>query len=108
MTTSDYTAAVALKLATSERISTSNTTAGRACDTQCGFTLSSCGAAHMLFPRQHLATRIFDVEFLRPVKAFCTPIAELLVIWYEGAGSMPNFVRDSLSMLRDLLTPCAG
>ena len=62
---SDYIAAVALKLATYERIFApcrSSTTAGRAGDAQCGFKLSSRGAAHILFPRQHLATRIFNIQ----------------------------------------------
>ena len=108
---SDYIAAVALKLATYERIFApcrSSTTAGRAGDAQCGFKLSSRGAAHILFPRQHLATRIFNVEFLRPIKASCIPVAELPVIWYEATGSRLNFVRDSTLMLRDLLILCVN
>ncbi|KAH9024975.1 glycosyltransferase family 2 protein [Lactarius hengduanensis] len=75
----------------------------RAADTQCGFKLFSRAAARALFPRQHLATWIFDVELLLLAKTLGIPVAEVPVTWHEVAGSKLSVVRDSLQMLRDLL-----
>ncbi|KAI0259425.1 glycosyltransferase family 2 protein [Gloeopeniophorella convolvens] len=76
---------------------------GHVRDTQCGFKLFSRGAARALFPRQHLATWIFDVELLLLAKALRIPVVEVPVGWHEVAGSKLSVVRDSLQMLRDLL-----
>ncbi|KAI9430184.1 glycosyltransferase family 2 protein [Lactarius indigo] len=76
---------------------------GHVSDTQCGFKLFSRGAARELFPRQHLATWIFDVELLLLAKTLGIPVAEVPVTWHEVAGSKLSVVRDSLQMLRDLL-----
>ena len=76
---------------------------GHVRDTQCGFKLFSRAAARALFPRQHLATWIFDVELLLLAKTLCIPVVEVPVTWHEVAGSKLSVVRDSLQMLRDLL-----
>lgn len=72
-------------------------------DTQCGFKLFSRRAAQQIFPAQHLATWIFDVELLLLAKQLSIPVAEVPVQWHEVAGSKLNVVKDSLQMLRDLL-----
>jgi len=71
-------------------------------DTQCGFKLFSRAAARALFPRQRLATWIFDVELLLLAKMLRIPVVEVPVTWNEVAGSKLSVVRDSLQMLRDL------
>jgi len=76
---------------------------GHVRDTQCGFKLFSRPAARALFPRQHLATWIFDVELLLLAKTSGIPVVEVPVTWHEVAGSKLSVVRDSLQMLRDLL-----
>ena len=76
---------------------------GHVRDTQCGFKLFSRAAARALFPRQHLATWIFDVELLLLAKALRIPVVEVPVTWHEVPGSKLSVVRDSLQMLRDLL-----
>jgi len=72
-------------------------------DTQCGFKLFTRRAAQQIFPVQHLATWIFDVELLLLAKQLGIPVAEVPVEWHEVAGSKLNVVKDSLQMLRDLL-----
>ena len=72
-------------------------------DTQCGFKLFTRRAAQKIFPVQHLATWIFDVELLLLAKQLGVPVAEVPVEWHEVAGSKLNVVKDSLQMLRDLL-----
>ncbi|EIW75103.1 glycosyltransferase family 2 protein [Coniophora puteana RWD-64-598 SS2] len=72
-------------------------------DTQCGFKLFSRRAAAHIFPAQHLATWIFDVELLLLAKQLGIAVCEVPVGWHEVAGSKLNVVRDSLQMLRDLL-----
>ncbi|KAF8555656.1 glycosyltransferase family 2 protein [Imleria badia] len=72
-------------------------------DTQCGFKLFTRRAAQQIFPAQHLATWIFDVELLLLAKQLGIPVAEVPVEWHEVAGSKLNVVKDSLQMLRDLL-----
>jgi len=75
---------------------------GHVRDTQCGFKLFSRAAARALFPRQHIATWIFDVELLLLAKTLHIPVVEVPVTWHEVAGSKLSVVRDSLQMLRDL------
>ncbi|KAG9313133.1 glycosyltransferase family 2 protein [Chiua virens] len=72
-------------------------------DTQCGFKLFTRSAAQKIFPVQHLATWIFDVELLLLAKQLGIPVAEVPIEWREVAGSKLNVVQDSLQMLRDLL-----
>ena len=72
-------------------------------DTQCGFKLFSRPAARVLFPAQHLATWIFDVELLLLAKQAGIPVDEVPIEWHEVPGSKLNVVSDSLQMLRDLL-----
>jgi len=72
-------------------------------DTQCGFKLFTRRAAQQIFPAQHLATWIFDVELLLLAKQLGIPVTEVPVEWHEVAGSKLNVVKDSLQMLRDLL-----
>lgn len=72
-------------------------------DTQCGFKLFTRRAAQKIFPAQHLATWIFDVELLLLAKQLSIPVVEVPVEWHEVAGSKLNIVKDSLQMLRDLL-----
>ncbi|KAF8628714.1 hypothetical protein AX17_005936 [Amanita inopinata Kibby_2008] len=72
-------------------------------DTQCGFKLFSREAARQIFPAQHLATWIFDVELLLLAKQLRIPVAEVPIEWHEVAGSKLNVMTASLQMLRDLL-----
>ncbi|KAI0317221.1 glycosyltransferase family 2 protein [Amylostereum chailletii] len=72
-------------------------------DTQCGFKLFTRAAAREIFPRQHLATWIFDVEILLLAKQQGIPVVEVPIEWHEVPGSKLNVVVDSLQMLRDLL-----
>ena len=72
-------------------------------DTQCGFKLFSRRAAQQIFPYQHLATWIFDVELLLLAKYLQIPVAEVPIEWHEVAGSKLNIVTASVQMLRDLL-----
>ena len=72
-------------------------------DTQCGFKLFSRSAAQQIFPYQHLATWIFDVELLLLAKAQNMPVAEVPIEWHEVSGSKLSVFADSLQMLRDLL-----
>ena len=72
-------------------------------DTQCGFKLFSRRAAQQIFPYQHLATWIFDVELLLLAKAQDIPAAEVPIEWHEVSGSKLHVFADSLQMLRDLL-----
>ena len=72
-------------------------------DTQCGFKLFTRPAAQKIFPAQHLATWIFDVELLLLAKQLSIPVAEAPIEWHEVAGSKLNIVKDSLQMLRDLM-----
>ncbi|KAF9024629.1 glycosyltransferase family 2 protein, partial [Hymenopellis radicata] len=72
-------------------------------DTQCGFKLFSRAAAQQIFPLQHLATWIFDVELLLLAKQLRIPVAEVPVDWHEVPGSKLNVVTASLQMLKDLL-----
>jgi len=76
---------------------------GHVRDTQCGFKLFSRAAARSLFPRQHIATWIFDVELLLLAKSLRIPVVEVPVTWHEVPGSKLSVVKDSLQMLRDLL-----
>ncbi|KAI5995466.1 hypothetical protein EDD15DRAFT_2254284, partial [Pisolithus albus] len=77
--------------------------AGDIRNTQCGFKLFPCRAAQMIFPAQHLSTRIFDVELLLLAKRLSIPVVEVPVEWHELTGSKLNIAKDSLQMLRDLL-----
>ncbi|KAI0058863.1 Alg5-prov protein [Artomyces pyxidatus] len=72
-------------------------------DTQCGFKLFTRRAAQQIFPRQHLATWIFDVELLLLAKQLRIPVMEVPIEWHEVPGSKLNVMSDSLQMLRDLL-----
>ncbi|KAI0364571.1 glycosyltransferase family 2 protein [Pilatotrama ljubarskyi] len=72
-------------------------------DTQCGFKLFTREAARQIFPYQHLATWIFDVELLLLAKQLGMPVAEVAIEWHEVSGSKLNVFADSLQMLRDLL-----
>ena len=68
-------------------------------DTQCGFKLFSREAARSIFPHQHLNGWIFDVEILLPAKTQCILVEEVAINWSE----VPESLRDSLLMFRDLL-----
>lgn len=72
-------------------------------DTQCGFKLFTRQAARSIFPAQHLATWIFDVEVLLLAKELRMPVAEVPIEWHEVSGSKLHVFADSLQMLRDLL-----
>ncbi|KAH9852006.1 Alg5-prov protein [Lenzites betulinus] len=72
-------------------------------DTQCGFKLFTRRAARAIFPAQHLATWIFDVEVLLLAKELGMGVAEVPIEWHEVSGSKLHVFADSLQMLRDLL-----
>jgi len=72
-------------------------------DTQCGFKLFTRPAARLLFPHQHLAGWIFDVELLLLAKHQRIPVAECAISWNEVPESKLRVLADSLKMFRDLV-----
>lgn len=72
-------------------------------DSQCGFKCFTREAAAKLFAAQKLEGFCFDVELLYLARRAGLQIAEVPVMWSEGADSKIRLVRDSSRMLRDLL-----
>jgi dolichyl-phosphate beta-glucosyltransferase len=71
-------------------------------DTQCGFKLFTAPAARALFPLQQMIGFSFDVEILYLARKQGLRIAEVPVMWKQGATSQVNLFRDSTRMVRDL------
>lgn len=73
-------------------------------DTQCGFKCLSREAARSVFPLQQINGWGFDVEVLYIAQRHGIPIIEIPVNWYYGEDSRVRPVRDTVNMVRDLLT----
>ncbi len=71
-------------------------------DSQCGFKCFTHEAAQKLFSAQKLDGFSFDVEVLYLARKFGYKIAEVPVMWSQGADSRVSLLRDSLRMLKDL------
>ncbi len=72
-------------------------------DTQCGFKCFRADAAEELFRLQVLDGWTFDVEVLFLARRRGYRVAEIPIPWYYVPGSRVRLVRDSVSMLTDLL-----
>lgn len=73
-------------------------------DTQCGFKCFSRRAAHQIFPLQTINGWGFDVEALYIAQRHGLPIIEIPVNWYYGDDSRVSPARDTVNMVRELLT----
>ncbi len=71
-------------------------------DTQCGFKCFTRQAADLLFERQKLDGFAFDVELLYLARKNGLKVAEVPVMWQEGADSRIRLFRDSRLMFKDL------
>ncbi len=71
-------------------------------DSQCGFKCFKKEVARKLFAEQKLDGFSFDVEVLYLARRHGLKIAEVPVMWSEGAQSKVRLVQDSLRMLKDL------
>lgn len=72
-------------------------------DTQCGFKCFTREAARRVFPRQRLERFGFDVEVLFIARRLGYRIVEVPITWRNHALSKVHPVRDSASMLWDLV-----
>lgn len=72
-------------------------------DSQCGFKCFTREAAQKIFSTQKLDGFSFDVEILYLARKFGYQIAEVPVMWSQGADSRVSLFRDSIRMLKDLL-----
>ncbi len=72
-------------------------------DTQCGFKLFKKDVAKDIFELQTINRFAFDVEILYIALKKNYKIKELPVKWIDQKGSTVNPVKDSISMLKDLL-----
>ncbi|MEJ2734297.1 MAG: glycosyltransferase family 2 protein [Anaerolineae bacterium] len=71
-------------------------------DTQCGFKAFRREVAREIFPYQTIEGWGFDVEILFIAQRLGYRIVEVPVIWYYGAESKVDPVKDTLCMLSDL------
>ena len=71
-------------------------------DSQCGFKCFTREAAQKLFSAQKLDGFSFDVEVLYLARKFGYKIAEVPVMWSQGADSRVSLLRDPLIMVKDL------
>ena len=71
-------------------------------DSQCGFKCFTNPAAKKLFSMQKLDGFSFDVEILYLARKSGYRIAEVSVMWSQGADSRVSLLHDSLRMLKDL------
>jgi dolichyl-phosphate beta-glucosyltransferase len=72
-------------------------------DTQCGFKMFRDYAARDLFEEQKLTGLAFDVEILWLAKLLGYKIYEMPIQWTHDRDSRVRLVRDSLSMLWDVI-----
>lgn len=77
-------------------------------DSQCGFKLFRLEAARSIFSRLRTNGFAFDVEVLLRARRLGFRIGEVPVVWTDDANSRIRIVRDSLSMLGDLLRITGG
>ena len=73
-------------------------------DTQCGFKCLRGAVAHELCQQQTITGWGFDVELLYIARKRGYSIREVPISWYYMPGSRINPLRDTLTMLRDILT----
>ena len=73
-------------------------------DTQCGFKCLRRDVAHELCQQQTITGWGFDVELLYMARKRGYTIREVPISWYYMPGSRINPLRDTLTMLRDILT----
>jgi dolichyl-phosphate beta-glucosyltransferase len=71
-------------------------------DTQCGFKCFTRESALDIFGRQVIDGWAFDVEVLHIAQLLGTPIVEVPIDWYYGAGSRVRPLRDSWNMVREV------
>jgi dolichyl-phosphate beta-glucosyltransferase len=71
-------------------------------DSQCGFKCFTRAAAQKLFSAQKLDGFSFDAEVLYLARKNGYKIAEVPVMWSQGADSRISLFRDSFRMLKDL------
>jgi dolichyl-phosphate beta-glucosyltransferase len=71
-------------------------------DTQCGFKAFRREVARQIFPYQTIEGWGFDVEILFIAQRFGYRIVEVPVVWYYGAESKVDPVKDTLGMVSDL------
>lgn len=72
-------------------------------DTQCGFKCFTRAAAQALFSKQKLDGFAFDVEILYLAKKHGLKVAEVPVMWRQGADSKVDVFKDSFVMVGDLM-----
>ena len=72
-------------------------------DTQCGFKCFRGEVAQQLFPLQRLHGFSFDVEILFLARKRGLRIAEIPIDWYYRTQSKVNPLKDSSSMVKDVL-----
>jgi glycosyltransferase involved in cell wall biosynthesis len=72
-------------------------------DTQCGFKCYGAEAAQQLFSRQRLDGFAFDVEVLFIAGKLGLSVKEVPIDWHHNQDSRVRPVRDTFSMLCDLL-----
>ena len=73
-------------------------------DTQCGFKLFKAETTVSLFESQVLEGFAFDVEILCLARAMGLDIREIAIDWHYREGSKVRPVRDSIRMVRDVLS----
>lgn len=73
-------------------------------DTQCGFKCLRREVAHELCQQQTISGWGFDVELLYMARKRGYSIREVPISWHYMPGSRINPLRDTLTMLRDILT----
>ncbi len=73
-------------------------------DTQCGFKAFRRPVAHDLFRRQVLNGWAFDVEVLFLASRLGYKVREVPITWRYDASSRVSPLRDTIAMLRELLT----
>ncbi|MBI2846909.1 MAG: glycosyltransferase family 2 protein [Chloroflexi bacterium] len=73
-------------------------------DTQCGFKGFRATAAKQLFPLQRLDGFGFDVEILFLAQKHRLRIVEVPIDWYYNKESRVHPIRDTLRMLREILS----
>ncbi len=72
-------------------------------DTQCGFKCFTAEAAELVFPKQTMSGWGFDVEVLFIALHHGLKVVEVPVNWYYMENSRVNPVKDTFSMLREVL-----
>jgi len=72
-------------------------------DTQCGFKCFTDTSARDIFSCQIIDGWAFDVEILHIAQLRGYPIAEVPIDWYYGKGSRVRPLRDSWTMVQEVL-----